>query len=79
MSLLIRSRNAPVLFFPEPLFDPDVTYCRGCGRRDLDACDDDESNMACHWVEPDLCSDCAAEYASRLDPEMASLYAEDAE
>ena len=35
--------------------------------------------MACWWVEPDLCSACAAEMAARLDPAMAGLWAGDAE
>ncbi|MCY3754818.1 MAG: hypothetical protein OXG99_12120 [Alphaproteobacteria bacterium] len=73
-----RERMPPV-FFADPNFTLDAAVCRGCGCHDLDACEDEEAGMACWWVEPDLCSVCAAEFAARLDPAMAGLYAEDAE
>ncbi len=69
----------PRLFYPEPLFMHDTARCRCCGCHDLDACVDEDSDMACWWVEPDLCSACAAELAAGLDPEMAGLYAGDGE
>ena len=69
----------PRLFYPEPLFMHDTARCRVCGCHDLDASAEEESEMSCWWVEPDLCSACAAELAARLDPAMAGLYSEDAE
>ena len=33
--------------------------CRGCGCWDLAACWDEDVG-ACSWIEPDLCSHCAA-------------------
>ncbi len=35
--------------------------CRDCGCDDEHACVDEETGEPCSWVEPDLCSMCAAE------------------
>ena len=32
--------------------------CRVCGCTDVNACLDDGTGSACHWVQPDLCSTC---------------------
>ena len=35
--------------------------CQICGCTDADACFDDQTRRACHWVGPSLCSACATE------------------
>ncbi|WP_119301111.1 hypothetical protein [Dongia deserti] len=42
--------------------------CRECGCTDQHACDD--NGVGCHWVEPDLCSKCAARDEKQLQRSM---------
>ncbi len=72
-------QTMPPIFFADPNVTFDTAVCRVCGCHDFDACVEEDSDMACWWVEPDLCSACAAEMAAKLDPAMAGLYAQDAE
>lgn len=72
-------QTMPPIFFADPNITFEEAVCRGCGCHDFDACEDEEAGTACWWVEPDLCSVCAAEFAARLDPAMAGLWAGDTE
>ncbi len=72
-------QTMPPIFFADPNVTFDTAVCRVCGCHDFDACVEEDSDRACWWVEPDLCSACAAEMAAKLDPAMAGLYAGDGE
>lgn len=46
--------------------------CRECSCDDEHACVDSDG-VACHWVEPDLCSACAEEDLDQRDLDQLEL------
>ena len=51
--------NAPMWDGGASMFE-DLVECRVCGCTDVHACIGDDG-LPCHWVEEDLCSNCAGE------------------
>ena len=73
---LRRAPAAAIFGFPPPPPMPGDRICRGCGRRDWNACVD-EHGGPCRWVGEDLCSLCAAGLQAEADPAYSGLFAED--